>query len=137
METQDTLRQGLRQIDDSLRFLRLIILSILLSYSSTQIQRRQLRQALQGGGGDSPSVFPLRYSASALIVGSLGFFLCLSLDVLRQARRGNDRTALRSAQVNALASILVLAAALLRFDDLNFVERSRQALLLEEQDLPA
>jgi len=138
MEGTDALKRSLRQIDGALLFLLLIILSVLLSYWSTHIQRRQLTAALRGEDeGEGPSVFPIRYSAAALIVGSLGFFLCLSLDVLRQAREGEDRVALRSARSNAFASALVLTAALLRFDDLNFVEGSRQALLLDEQGLPA
>ncbi len=138
MEQSGALKRGLEQIDASLGFLLIIILSVLLSDWSTRIQRGQLRYLLGGGNAaQCPSVFPIRYSASALIVGALGFFLSLSLDVLRQARAGNDPVALRSAQANALASVLVLTAALLRFDDLLFVERSRQTALLDTQDLPA
>ncbi len=138
MEETDVLKRSLRQIDGALLFLLLIILSVLLSYWSTRIQRGQLSAALRGEGEvEAPSVFPIRYSAAALVVGSLGFFFCLALDVLRQTREGDDPAALRSARTNAFASALVLSAALLRFDDLLFVEGSRQALLLEEQDLPA
>ncbi len=139
MEETDVLKRSLRQIDGALLFLLLIILSVILSYWSTRIQRGQLSAALRGEREveAAPSVFPIRYSAAALVVGSLGFFLCLALDVLRQTREGDDPAALRSARTNAFASALVLSAALLRFDDLLFVEGSRQALLLEEQDLPA
>ena len=136
---ETVLREQLRTVDESLLFLLLIVLSVLLSYWGVRIQREGLCRTLQGdaeGAAALPRVFPIRLSASALVVGALGFFLCLALSADRQAQAGSDPAACRSARVNLWASILVLAAALLRLDDLTFVERSRQSALLEEDTLP-
>ena len=69
-------------MDESLLFLLLIVLSVLLSYWGVRIQREGLCRTLQGdaeGAAALPRVFPIRLSASALVVGALGFFLCLAL----------------------------------------------------------
>ncbi len=102
------------------------------------MDREELEQALEGAEtAGFPSVFPLRLTAGALVIGALGFFFCLALSRQRQARTGGDPVESRSAGINAAASTLVLAAALIRLDDLLFVERSRQQALLDSQDLPA
>ena len=53
--------------------------------------------------------------ASALVVGGLGFFLCLAV---RTAREAGDGAGAASARTNLHASVLVFLAALLRLDDL-------------------
>jgi len=132
------LENALDLLDGSLYFIIVIIASVLLSALSLNIQRQQVRDALDGTDGrGSPSVFPIRLTAAALVVGALGFFFCLALSRQRQARTGGDPVESRSAGINAAASTLVLAAALLRLDDLIFVERSCQRTLLDSQDLPA
>lgn len=137
MEEKNTLCRSLRQVDTSLVFLVLILFSVLLSYWSVGIQRDQLCRTIQGKDVSGfPSVYPIKHAAAAIVVGSLSFFLCLALSADRQAQAGSDPAACRSARVNLWASILVLAAALLRLDDLTFVERSRQSALLEEDTLP-
>lgn len=137
MEEQKTLKQELEVLDVSLGFLLLIILAVLLSLWSALLQRRQLELAIEGGDPSQvPPVESIRCAGSAITVGCLGFFLCLALGTLRQARAGTDPVAVRSAQVNVWASLLVLLAAILRLVDLQTVERERQTLLLEETTLP-
>lgn len=121
MEEQE-LRRGLGQLDGAIFFILLLVGSILFSYCSMLIQRRQLLAALRGEsleGGPSP--LPPKRAASAISIGALGFYLWLSLDALGRAGEGIAR---RAAQTNVLASTLVLGAALLRFYN----------LLLEESD---
>ena len=105
---ETVLREQLRTVDESLLFLLLIVLSVLLSYWGVRIQREA---AL-------PRVFPIRLSASALVVGALGFFLCLALKTERETARGGTPAARRSACTNLWASLFVFLAALLRLDDL-------------------
>ena len=85
---ETVLREQLRTVDESLLFLLLIVLSVLLSYWGVRIQREGLCRTLQGdaeGAAALPRVFPIRLSASALVVGALGFFLCLALKTGRDA----------------------------------------------------
>ena len=136
-QAPDNLRQQLDTADQSLLFLRLLIFSILLSYQALSIQRQQLNDTITGNTeteARQPRVFPLRLGASALVVGALGFFLCLALDTLRSVAP-EDCVAKQSAQTNAVASLLVFLAGLLRLDDLLRVERNQSALLMED-DLP-
>ena len=88
---ETVLREQLRTVDESLLFLLLIVLSVLLSYWGVRIQREGLCRTLQGdaeGAAALPRVFPIRLSASALVVGALGFFLCLALKTERETARG-------------------------------------------------
>lgn len=79
-----------------------------------------------------------KLTAGALAAGALGFFFALALESLDKARRGEDAAALRSARVNAWASLLVLAAALVRLDDLLFVQAQTQiGPPVRESTLPA
>ena len=137
LQTPEDLRLQLDTADQSLLFLRFLIFSILLSYQALSIQRQQLNDTISGDTESAarlPRVFPLRLGASALVVGSLGFFLCLALNSLRSVEQ-EDCVAKQSAQTNAAASLLVFLASLLRLDDLLRVERSQPALLMED-DLP-
>lgn len=137
MEERKELEQDLKAVNTSLVFLILIVLAILLAFWSTLLQREQVKTALRGGDPSRiPSVYPLRCVSSSITVGSLGFFLCLALGTLAKAQAGNDPAVCRSARVNAFASLLVLLSALLRFQDLQAVERERQSVLLEETTLP-
>ena len=112
MEDANTGAQ-LRTAEQSALFLVLLIFSLLLSLWAAVRQRDQL------AAGETPEqVFPVRMGASALVVGSLGFFLCLALRTSRQAARGEDPAARRSAERNLAAAVLVFAAALIRLWDL-------------------
>lgn len=119
MERQ-ALKEQLGTVNQSLFYLVLIILSVLLSFWSVLIQREQLEELLMGNSSKTaaPDVFPIKLSASALVVSGLGFFFCLSLRACRDAACGNDPAAQKSAGMNVWASLFVLAAALIRLYDL-------------------
>ena len=133
MEERAELQRGLLQLDGSVFFLILLILSILFSFWSLLIHRGQVAAALRGGDAQSlPSPLPFKRASSALVIGSLGFFFRLALGTLERAQTGEDPLALRSAQVNILASVLVLGAALLRFYDLLLNEYREQTGTLSQ-----
>ena len=79
---EDTLRQQLGIVDQSLGFLLILIASVLLSFYTVVIQRRGLCLTILGdtkAAAGLPDVYPIKRRASAMVVGSLGFFLCLAL----------------------------------------------------------
>lgn len=114
-----------RQLEDAggaVVFLLVLLCSLLLSLSASLTQRRQLRLALAGRTEEAaavPSVLPVRRWASVLAVGSLGFFLCLAIQAWRDLTPETGCAARRSAGRNLWASVLVLAAAVVRLDDLD------------------
>ena len=79
-------------------------------------------------------MIPARLAVSALVVGSLSYFFLLSLETLCTAR-SQGAAACASAGRNARASLLVLAAALIRLYDLNILRCTAPAL--ESEELPA
>lgn len=114
-------------VEESLRFLLLIILSICLSWVGVTTQRQGLCDILLGKRTDFPDVSSLRLTAGALVVTALTFFFGLALDTWEQAGP-EDRP---SAQINLWASLFVLAAALLRLYDLLRLQPSGGALSQE------
>ena len=121
---EDALRQQLGIVDQSLGFLLILIASVLLSFYTVVIQRRGLCLTILGdteAAAGLPDVYPIKRRASAMVVGSLGFFLCLALNAWQQAEQGDDCVARRSATVNLWASLFVLLAGILRLMDLDFV----------------
>lgn len=133
MERQ-VLEEQLKTVSQSLFYLTLIILSVLLSFRSVLIQREELEDLAAGKSpGAAPDVFPIKRNASVLVVGALGFFFCLSLRTCREAARGNDPAARQSAEMNVWASFFVLAAALIRLWDLGFMEAVQRAAAAEEE----
>lgn len=143
MEEKDTsanhqLCEQLGTVDESLRFLVLIILSVLLSFWSVVVQRGQLCCTITEdteATGPFPPVFPMKIAASALVTGSLGYFLSLALQTCRTAAQGDDAVAQHSASMNVWASLFVFVAALIRLYDLNYVE-GRQPKLQQDETLP-
>lgn len=83
---------------------------------------------------DCRNVYPIRFNASVLVVSALGFFFCLALRTCREAAQGNDPAAQKSAGMNVWASLFVLAAALIRFYDLNFTEAVRCSSAADRAD---
>ena len=115
---KEALKRQLCTVDGSLLFLGLLLLSVGLSYWGVSLQREGLCRTLRSdaeGAANLPEVFPIRLWASALVVGCLGFFLCLAV---RTAREAGDGAGAASARTNLHASVLVFLAALLRLDDL-------------------
>ena len=96
------LKGQIRTVNQSLFYLVLIILPVLLSFWSVLIQRGQLEELLVENSSKTaqPDVFPIKLSASALVVSALGFFFCLSLRACRDVARGNDPAAQKSAGMN-------------------------------------
>lgn len=123
------LKEQLGIVNQSLFYLMLIILSVLLSFWSVLIQREQLEDALEGNPQRSAAwdIFPIRISASVLVVGALSFFFCLALQTCRDASRGKDPAAQKSAGMNVWASLFVLTAALIRLYDLICMEGARRS----------
>lgn len=130
----------LGQIDASLGFLILLVLGVLLSVLVLWEQRRTVCLALEGEEEQAAElaapILRLRRAASALVVGSLGFFFLLSQESARRAAAGTDPAACRSAVRNLWASLLVFAAALIRLYDLSATEREGQTGAAEDA-LPA
>ena len=116
---EDILAGEARTLDDSLGYILAVIGSVLLSYKATALQRDGACLALAGddtGAQDAQErVRQLRLLSGAVLIGALGYFLCLALRAVDQAR--GDPAAEGSARTNLTASVLVLLAALLRFLD--------------------
>ena len=114
------LEEQLATADQSLGFLLVLVASVLLSFWTVTVQRRGLCLVLAGEeeqAGALPDVLPAPRAAGAMVIGSLGFFLCLALRAWEDARSGTE-AACRSPSANLWASLFVLLAALLRFLDL-------------------
>lgn len=114
---QEELREQLCTVEESIRFLVLIVVGVLLSFQATMIQRSAILTELRGGEGDTSSVYPLRHMANSLIVGALGFFLCLAIKTWRE-QDGEDCGEARTANAGLWAALLVFAAAVIRYEDL-------------------
>ena len=119
---RETLARQLGDADGAVVFLLVLICSLLLSLGASLAQRHQLRLALCGRTEEAaavPPVLPVRRWASVLAVGSLGFFLCLAIQAWRDLTPETGCAERQSARRNLWASILVLAAAAVRLDDLD------------------
>ena len=108
----DALRGQLNTLDTSLLFLALLTGATALSWAILSRQRGALLSLLSGEDIPEPDLIPARLAVSALVVGSLSYFFR-----------------------NARASLLVLAAALIRLYDLNILRCTAPAL--ESEELPA
>ena len=127
---QEALCEQLELVDTDLGFLFLIVLSVLLSFLAVSRQRDGLCLRLHGEEAEAQrveNVAPLRLAASALVVGSLGFFFMQALETCRTVDP-TDETARRSARLNLIAGFLVLLASLIRLLDFNMVRRVQPAL---------
>lgn len=133
MKEWKILKEQLRTVNQSLFYLMLIILSVLLSFWSVIIQREQLEETLAGNPQNAAAsdVFPIKLSASILVVSALSFFFCLALQTCRDASQGKDPAAQKSARMNVWASLFVLTAALIRLYDLIFMEEVQRSLTVE------
>lgn len=113
------LAEDARTLEDSLGYILAVIASVLLSYSATVRQREGVCLALAGDETGAQAVQEevrrLRLLAGAILVGALGYFLCAALRAMERAQ--GDPAAEGSARTNLWASLLVLLAALLRFQD--------------------
>lgn len=127
MREREELCDQLNTVDTTLIFLLIVIASVLLSFWATVRQRQAVCLALQGedeAARQVGEVYPIRALASALVLGALGYFLCLALRLWEDSRCGVSRA---SAGANLWASILVLCAAIVRWRDLNRVQAESRA----------
>ncbi|UQT49752.1 hypothetical protein M5E87_08775 [Flavonifractor plautii] len=90
---ETVLREQLRTVDESLLFLLLIVLSVLLSYWGCAYSGRGCAEPSRGmprGGRPAPGVShpPERLGPGG---GSAGLFLCLALKTERETARGGRR----------------------------------------------
>jgi len=132
--TDPDLRQQLNILDSSIFFILVVIASVLLSLLASLRQRQAVCLALAGedaAAAEVGQVYPLRRGASALVLGALGFFLCLAVELTRDTATPQ---AARSAQANLWASILVLCAAIVRWRDL---ERTHMETLSQGVNAPS
>ena len=112
----------LELVNCSVTFLLLIILAVLLSLAGEATDR-------------CPDPYPLQRAAGAISVGALGFFFTLALRGWNTARAGDSPWVLHLSHVNLWASLLVLAAAILRLWALDAARNTEEPS--EEADLPA
>jgi hypothetical protein len=133
LKTQDAdLHSQLNTLTATLGFQLLVLVSFLFSFRANTLERDYLQSTLSGGDKTpEPNLFPFRCRSSALSVGTAGFFFS---DTLRTLQQAEGRAARRSAELNALAGFLVLAAAVIRLIDV--VETEQSAPALEEELLP-
>lgn len=124
----EELREQLCLLDRSLNWLLVIIAGVLLSFWATARQRDALCLTLAGEDSCAEqlgNVLPIRRLVAILVMLALTFFFLLSLCVEAQAECQGDSAAVRSARLNRWAALFVLAAAVIRFIDIN--ELCRQA----------
>ena len=134
---REELEKALGTVNGSIFFIVVAIGSILLSWLALLYQRQQLRDRMEGAcHARTAPIFSLRLGASALVIAALVYFFRIGLRRRETACRGSDPVEKRSSWLNAMASVLVLAASLLRLEDLLFVEESGQSSLLETDDQP-
>jgi len=119
MEDRQTLLEQLSTVDQSIWFIVAIVAGVFLSLKATASQGDALCAALAGRTENTPQVYPLRHTANSLVIGALGFFLCLAMRTWNEADK-SDPVAAHSAHANLWAAMLVLAAAMIRYDDVEF-----------------
>ncbi len=143
-ETLRELKEALTTTDKASFFLVLLIVATLVSFQALLLGKRQICLTLQGEEAQASELTPcraqLRYVSSALVIGSLGFFMMLAQRSWQEAAAGGDRVAFCSANRNLWASLFVFVAALIRLYDLRAVERQRQPTegeMVENDALPA
>lgn len=117
MEEREALCEQLDMVDTTLKFLIVIIASVLLSFWATLRQRGAICLELRGeeaAAREAGEVGPIRAVAGALVIGALGYFFWLAWRLWEDAD-GDSRS---SARANLWASALVMAAAIIRWRDL-------------------
>lgn len=104
-------------LDIVLVCLSLLLFTLLLSWRAARLQRDSMSACSGGGDGALLEIGGLRRAAGALVLPPLAFFFRLALETWRSAPDPEG-----SARINAWASLLVLAAALLRYYDLTVIQ---------------
>lgn len=110
-----------QKVGESLTFILVLLVSILLSGEATEQQRRGLCRLRMGETEKLPDVFCLRLPASLLVIVALTFFFELALENWEGSREQTCREQ-ESARLNVWAALFVLVAALIRLYDLTCVQ---------------
>lgn len=100
--------------------LSLLLFALLLSLRAVQLQRDSLT-ARSGEAALPPEITGLRRAAGALVLPPLAFLFRLALETWWGSSDSGSAAGC-SARINAWASLLVLAAALLRYYDLTAIQ---------------
>ena len=98
--------------------LSLLLFTLLLSCRAARLQRESL--SARSGDGALLEIGGLRRAAGALVPAAAGLLQAGAGDL--EKRAGSRRSAGCSARINVWASLLVLAAALLRYWDLTVIQ---------------
>lgn len=122
MTNQTELMRQLDILETSQGFILLIIGAILLSYYTTTIQKKQLLCAAGCAIPDCdclPDPFWMSVASAIAVLAATGYFYILSEQQLCQPQ--DTCVQRRSAELSRAASLLVLAAAVIRLLNLFFV----------------
>ena len=103
---------------------QLLLFTLLLSCRAARLRRESL--SAHSGGGAFLEIGGLRRAAGALVLPPLAFFFKLALETWRSVPDPGGAAGC-SARINVWASLLVLAAALLRYWDLTVIQPQAQA----------
>lgn len=132
----EDLRSAVRTVDQSIRFLLLFFLGLLLSLHAILLQRQQLCLTLEGGDPSSlPSPYPFQHASGALSLGGLVFFYQLARQTYQTAREEGGGQAEFLARWNLLATALVLIAAAVRLWALELSQSQQAEALIQEEDV--
>lgn len=108
-------RQELSILDQSQWHLLILLLAIILSYYSLQVQKQQLVCTATDPELCQylPKVFPIRAVSQILTIAALIYFFQLSGDTLAQSTKNTVQHC--QSSWNHVSSLLVLVAAFIRF----------------------
>ena len=110
----DEVQEQLKTIEASKFYITLIVISVLLSLHSINLQEEQLIcSALSGEACETPCLFPTQMTSSTLVLAALIFFFQLA----NKAAQSGEGDAC-AQKVNLSASTLTLIAGALRFGEL-------------------
>lgn len=134
---QDQLKEQYEILLQSLGYIELVVIASIMSYYALMLQRDHFEKIFAGQiPPTTPPVntFPIDFAASGLLMGSLTYFYDLSNKQLTMPI--TDPQVREEAEINSLASSLVLMAGVLRLYNLVFqemhIKESQQPLVEEE-----
>ena len=114
----DEIKQQIAILDESKRYVLIILVGIILSYYSLYLQREQLVCSVTNCNEKYPNTTYIRIISNLLVTTSLIFFYNLATAALNtQSSTPQDAS---SNRLNYIASLFVLIASLIRLVDLIF-----------------
>ncbi|MEA4934956.1 MAG: hypothetical protein VB071_15435 [Lawsonibacter sp.] len=130
--SNQTLCQQLRIADAAMPFYILLILAGILAWKAAILRRAGLCDLLLGKTKTPPNLFPIYLVKNAIVIGALTFFFEVDLNILCGSK-AQDETAQRSACLEMWAALFALAATLIQFIELIYVQTHQPSL--EEEEL--